>query len=167
MDVTVAEPIVLMPGAPAGVAPTAAGLKIYGEQQQQTSAVVTSPPAVPVPVDVPDVVAAPPTFVATPPPLLPRRAASEPVVPTGSVGCHRSSRLALPSHPRAEATAHEFLQWMQRGTERQAGWHADVLAVGFTIWRCSTAASMFVSMSGTKLVMNMTQPMTMKNQRHT
>ena len=75
----------MMPGAPAGVAPTAAGLKIYGEQQQQTSAAVTSPPAVPVPVDVPDVVVAPPTFVATPPPLLPRRAASEPVVPTGSV----------------------------------------------------------------------------------
>ena len=161
-----------MPGAPAGVA---AGLKIYGEQQQQTSAAVTSPPAVPVPVDVPDVVAAPPTFVATPPPLLPRRAASEPVVPTGSVGCHRSSRLAFPSHPQAEATAHEFLQWMQRGTAGWAKmiailkfWHADVLAVGFTIWRCSTAASMFVSMSGTKLVMNMTQPMmTMKNQRHT
>jgi len=80
LDVTVAEPIVLMPGAPAGVAPTATGLKMCGEQQQQTSAAVTSPAAVPVPVDVPDVVVAPPTFAATPPPLLPRRAASEPVV---------------------------------------------------------------------------------------
>jgi hypothetical protein len=31
LDVTVAEPIVLMPGAPAGVAPTATGLKMCGE----------------------------------------------------------------------------------------------------------------------------------------
>ena len=139
--VRVGVPSVAMPVAPAGVSPIAAGPKMDGDPQ--VTSVAMASPAVAVPVVPMDVVGAPPPLAATPPPVLPRRVASEPVVrgapaapppqpavptatfverlppaqPVVPVGPAASS-----SHPQAEATAQEFLQWMQNGTERQEAW---------------------------------------------
>ena len=139
--VRVGVPSVAMPAAPAGVSPIAAGPKMDGDPQ--VTSVAMASPAVAVPVVPMDVVGAPPPLAATPPPVLPRRVASEPVVrgapaapppqpavptatfverlppaqPVVPVGPAASS-----SHPQAEAAAQEFLQWMQTGTERQEAW---------------------------------------------
>jgi hypothetical protein len=50
--------------------------------------------------------------------------------------------LAFPSHPQAEAAAHEFLQWMQRGT---AGW-AKMIATVIEILACGCFGSRFYDM---------------------